>query len=279
LSVRTDAGALFRVGREGPGEILQPLELARSGWYSDHLRGMAVTGALARSAVREAGRSVAAGAFSPARFTVDLFRPARMTPTVVESKVVRTGRRLCLVDSSVVQSGVEVARARTLFLRPGASPGGRVGVGTTIDVPSPPVQPPASEDRRLYHTVETGWTDPDETPDSASRRSTWHHPVALIEGEQVTPFQMTACVADVSNVVSNWGDQGLQFINADVTLSLSRLPRELRLGLSALTRLESEGIAVGTAALFDREGTFGTVGVVGLANAQNAVDPRTKTRR
>lgn len=117
----------------------------------------------------------------------------------------------------------------------------------------------------------------EEVPDSKARRGTWHLPVPIVQGEEPTGFVAGACVADVINVVSNWGNTGLQHINTDVTLALSRVPDPDGMGLLALDRHEDRGIAIGTAALFDRYGRCGTVTTVALANAAKAVDPRTKT--
>jgi len=89
----------------------------------------------------------------------------------------------------------------------------------------------------------------------------------------VSRFQWVASVADVANVVANWGTRDLEFINADVTVNMVRLPRADEMGLSATEHLEDAGIAVGGAVLFDRDGPFGTVTVSALANAEHAVDP------
>ena len=40
--------------------------------------------------------------------------------------------------------------------------------------------------------------------------------------------------ADVTNPMSNWGSAGLQFINADVTLSLGREPVGVDVGIATL---------------------------------------------
>src|SRR6478672_9089458 len=48
--------------------------------------------------------------FQPARLTVDLFRPAALTPVRVDTTVTRQGRRLWLVDSVMAQADTVVAR-------------------------------------------------------------------------------------------------------------------------------------------------------------------------
>jgi hypothetical protein len=80
-------------------------------------------------------------------------------------------------------------------------------------------------------------------------------------------------VADLANMVGNRGDAGVQFINADVTMALARLPAGPGIGL-ADQRVEDDGISVATAVMFDRSGTVGSVTVTALADGQHAVDPR-----
>ncbi|TWH24939.1 hypothetical protein L618_000100003940 [Rhodococcus rhodochrous J45] len=72
--------------------------------------------------------------------------------------------------------------------------------------------------------------------------------------------------------MTNWSDKGVGYINSDVTLALSRLPEGPEVGIEADNHISSEGIAVGTAVLFDRLGAFGTGVVTALANAQRQVD-------
>jgi hypothetical protein len=58
----------------------------------------------------------------------------------------------------------------------------------------------------------------------------------------------------------------LYFINADYTLTLSRLPVGPDIGLVALTHSSHAGVATGTAALFDHTGQIGTATATTLAN-------------
>jgi Acyl-CoA thioesterase C-terminal domain len=46
----------------------------------------------------------------------------------------------------------------------------------------------------------------------------------LVEGIALTPFVRVALAADFASPFANAGDQGLAFINSDVTLYLHRLP-------------------------------------------------------
>src|SRR3954452_10718559 len=101
----------------GAGDVLLPTELACSLWSDDQLHGVALSGAMARSlehAVAATGRTD----LRAARYTVDLFRAARMQPCQIRTVVVREGRRLCLVDAILEQDDEPVARASGLFLLP-----------------------------------------------------------------------------------------------------------------------------------------------------------------
>ena len=58
----------------------------------------------------------------------------------------------------------------------------------------------------------------------------------------------------------------MNYINADYTLTLSRLPDGEYIGAAALTHYSNAGVATGTAALFDRLGPIGAGVATGLAN-------------
>ena len=81
-----------------------------------------------------------------------------------------------------------------------------------------------------------------------------------------------ASVADATSMVVNWGTEGVQFINTDITLALARPPVGREIGLSATDRVERDGIAVGTVEVFDRAGPLGTAMVTALANAARPVN-------
>ena len=266
------SSAHFAVEDGSPGALLTPQESARSGWNGGSvLRGSAVSGALAREAERAVGD--AGERLRPVRWTLDLFRPAGFRASAVSSTVVRRGRRLALVDVEMTQDGVRVARATAQFLTGGAPVHGRTWTRpVTVCVPPPEVRPETSEPR-LYYSEGVGWTGSPRPHQNANRKRTWHFPIPIVPGEPPTPFQQAAMAADFVNMVSNWGDHGIEFINTDVTLSLARLPDGSGVGLVAERREEHDGVSVSMAALVDRQGVVGFASVTGLANGQ-VVDPR-----
>jgi hypothetical protein len=71
---------------------------------------------------------------------------------------------------------------------------------------------------------------------------------------------------DLTSSVAHFSAHGLQYINADYTLALSRLPESAFIGLAALTHHGSAGVATGTATLFDLRGPIGTGLCTAIAN-------------
>ncbi|MGV9674077.1 acyl-CoA thioesterase domain-containing protein [Nocardia sp. NPDC003482] len=263
--------AFFRV-KYGDTEELHPEPGAESGWGAEHLRGPAVSGALAREAERTVA-TLGRADLRPVRWTLDLFRAARMRPSTTTATVRREGPRLCLVDTTLLQEGEPVARASALYLRPSETPGGAVWSGGTSPTPPAAGLTPPGDRERLYLDPAHGWGGWTDGFVAAERKQIWHFPIPVVHGEDPTPFQLAASVADVTNLISNLGGAGLEFINPDVSLALARLPRGDELGLALTERVEHDGIAVGTAVAFDRHGVIGTVTASALANAQRAVGP------
>lgn len=264
--------AFFEVRTRGDQEVLIPTPASAGGWSPEQIRGPAVSAALARATERIADDALPD--MRPVRWSVDLFRPPMMLSTTVTASMYRQGRRIGLIDAEFVQNGRPVARSRALFAKPSPTPDGQVWTPAPTFRPPPADLRPVPGEPRLYNSDHRGWTPNVEDHLGGGHKQTWHFSVAVVDGEEPTRFQMAAGVADVANLVLSWGSAGVEFINADITLAISRLPVAMELGLSALDRTVNDGIAVGTAAMFDRHGQLGTATVVTLANAANRVEIR-----
>lgn len=255
------------------GDLLHPQEVALSLWGKDHLHGVAVSAALAREAERSLtglGRSD----LRPARFTVDLFRPARKVPTTVTASVVREAPRLCLVDVVMRQDEEAVARASALFVKPTADPDGACWVPDSAPEP-PPVEVAPVTDQPHIPFLRSGdgeWSQDFSVHQNAERKTTWQTSVPVVAGEDTSPFVAVAGIADATSMVTNWGTRGVEHINTDITLTLARLPEGVQVGLAAADRVLADGIAVGTATVFDRTGALGTAVVTSIANQRRTVD-------
>jgi hypothetical protein len=268
--------AYFTAETRDGRETLLPLPQARSGWGTrGQIRGTAASGALARAA-EAAVREIDGAALRPARWTVDLFRPAAMAPTTAEATIVRRGRRLCLVDAALLQEGKPVARGSLLLLDPHGTTSGEAWTCAPSGLPPVPDLAPTGADRALYFSEAVGWSTTPGPHRDAARRATWHLPVAVVDGEPVTPFQHVATIADGANLAGSWGSAGVEHINTDLTLALTRLPATAGgIGIVPTSRTVNGGIAMAAVALFDADGVLGTVLISTLANGAHAVDPGT----
>ena len=252
------------------GDRLVPEPHAASLWSADQMHGVAAGGAMARAA--EAALAHRAD-LVPVRFTVDLFRPVRMRPCELRTRVVREGRRLGLVDVELVQDGEAMARAATLFLTPTEPAAGRVWE-PDHDVSPPPADlaPPSDEPHPPYFASDGRWTADFADHQNAGRKSSWNPAMPIVVGERPTPFQAAASVADGASLVTNWGEAGIEHINTDLSLQLTRAPESTEIGLVALDRTSHAGVVSGVAAMFDRAGRCGTVTVTSLVNSRRTVD-------
>ncbi|UYP18834.1 thioesterase family protein [Rhodococcus sp. Z13] len=251
--------------------VYHPTKYAQSPWSDTMLNGPCVSGLVAREL--ELRHSVEG--FVPSRFTLDLFKPVRNEPITFTSELVRDGNRIRVADVELVQGGEVSARATLVFLRKSAPPPGSVWTRDAAPTPPPEsvaVPPGPLEYSSWYGSDRLGWTRVRSEHQNSERKRLWSRQLPIVVGEELTPFVNTATVGEGTSFVTNWSDKGVGYINCDVTLALSRLPEGPEVGIEADNQISSDGIAVGTAVLFDRLGAFGTGVVTALANAHRQVD-------
>ena len=68
----------------------------------------------------------------------------------------------------------------------------------------------------------------------------------IVSGERITPFQAVASIADNTSMVTNWGSGGVEYINTDISLALTRLPDGVAVGLRTVDHVAAQGLAKGT---------------------------------
>jgi hypothetical protein len=250
------------------GNDYVPTRLARGPW-GPSISGNYVGGMLGRTAEQE----VDDVDLQPARLTVDLLRPVALQPLQMHSSVVRDGRRLRLVDAVMTQNDVMVARASALFLR--RSEHGADTVWTSpVTMPAIPADPVmlADDVPIVFHSF---GRDPVAGSPGVGDRE-WRHygqkfawmreTKSLVDDEPLSPFTRAVMAGDVTSSLTHWGTEGLQFINADYTITLSRLPEGVYIGLAAVTHYGHAGVATGVATLFDETGPIGSGMATALAN-------------
>jgi len=253
----------------------EPLPAAIGAWSPDMVNGPAICGLLG-GALDMAHRPEG---FVPARLTVDLFRPTLRKPLEVTMVEVRRGSRIAVADAELLQEGRPVARATAVFLRSSEQPPGEVW--TRGEIPAPPPAELRGDDAGATSYL---WNSSDD-PAAWSRRlgehqndrrkRSWQRPFPVILGEEPNVLATVATVGESTSMLTNWGEQGVGFINGDLTLVLSRLPRggaSGAIGVQAENRFSAAGIAVGNATLFDEDGPFGAGVTTALANPAAQVD-------
>ncbi|MBX7448935.1 thioesterase family protein [Mycolicibacterium sp. 3033] len=261
--------AFFALHTDDAGrEFFVPTPWARGPW-GDTISGNYLGGLLGLIGERDLAEQTAG--MHPARFTVDLMRPAALTPVSVSTEVVRAGRRLLLADVVMTQGGKAVARASLLYLRSGEQPS---APRFSVDVAMPPlpVMPETVPDNAPMLMFTAGRDDASAADGLAAwahsgPKYVWFHDLLpIVDALPKTPFGSAAMAGDVASSLTGFGQDGLPFINADYTVSLSRLPRGAFIGLAALTHHSHDGISTGTAVLVDEAGPIGTASATALVN-------------
>jgi len=245
--------------------VFHPTAAAGGHWGAGQLSGPAVAGLAAHALERDFGRA----GFLPARFTIDLVKPARQVPTVVETRVIREGRRVRYTECEVLQNNSLVARASMVqYLQSEAPAGQEWTAGDAFPGPDPAVG-----DGLLVGSDEGGWSVLGVEHQNASRKRAYYRGRDVVAGVATTPFVRAAVVAEAAtNMVLNMGSNGIGYINGDLTVTLSRLPRNDFLGVQGDSRLAVAGVATGTATLYDDDGPFGTAIITALANPSAQID-------
>jgi Acyl-CoA thioesterase C-terminal domain/Acyl-CoA thioesterase N-terminal domain len=246
--------AIFHV----EGDIAVPTELARGPWSPNAQHGGAPSALLAGLLDRvDAGPP----AFT-VRLTVDLMRPVPLAPLRMVTRVVRPGKKVQIVDASLYDGDVEVARATALRLR---------ALDDELDVhwqvPEVAVLPPPSGSS-AFPRMETGqvgyWNAVEMSPIVGQLfvpgpAAVWFRlRVPVVAGEEPSPLQRVAAVADFGNGVGSGIDRTrLTFINADVNITLHRLPVGEWVALDGVMFAETSGIGVAETVLHDERGRIG----------------------
>lgn len=240
-------------------DTFAPTPAAGGHWGESLISGPAVAGLAARTLERDHGQPD----FLPARLTVDLIKPAGQVPTRTQTRLIRSGRRVRYAECDVIQGDWIVARATAVLYRTSEAPGGdEWAPHTRFTAPAR-----AEGDELFVGSDAAGWSVLGAEHQNTSRKQAFYRGVDVVVGEIASPFVRAVVVAEAAtNMVINMGTEGIGYINGDLTVSLSRSPRSPFIGVQGESRSAFDGIAQGTATLFDDFGPFGTAMVTALAN-------------
>jgi hypothetical protein len=236
---------------------------------SDHTRGpwdrRAQHGGAPAALVARALEDVAGEGFAVTRLTIELLRPVPLVPLTLVARVAKPGRRSLGVAVAIEADGRPVVEARGVAVRRAGLPVG-ADAGPERDerlTPGPDagtVSPfGADYPGPAFHRtgVEVRFVDGGfDKPGPARAWIRLQRPV--VDGEEPTGLQRVAAAADFGNGVS-WvlPYERWVYLNADLTVHLSRPPEGEWVGLDALTLLGDEGAGLAESALYDGAGRVG----------------------
>ena len=196
-----------------------------------------------------------------ARLTLELVRPVPMAPLTVETALIRPGRKVRLVEASVVAQGKEVARAVALQVRRGDL---RIDAGAADPAPEPHAESLEgwaegwAGQGAYFHTL---GVELRPLPGSDPRRplTVWvrlrTQPIA---GRETTPLMRVLAAADFPNGVSLRVDpRAYVSINPELTVHVQREPHGEWVCLKAETYLEADATGLAEGVLYDGQGRIG----------------------
>lgn len=247
------------------GEFYVPTPASGSPWSPAHLHGGPVVGLMAH-AVEQASESAD---LHLARLTVDLLRPVPNSPLTISTRLVRGGKRLQIIEASLIAGETEVTRASALFLenRPVTVPEHGRFPATELEPPSAPVEATVAEAggwQNRYSPVGLHSTAKavvlDGVNGSGQGLAWLRLPLPLVQGVKTSPSVMAATLCDFGNGVGQLNlSSDLGCINTDVSLYLHREPVGEWLGLDARSRMQDTGVGLVETTLFDSQGAVGKI--------------------
>lgn len=252
--------AFFR--REG--EAFIPGPACRGPWDPKSLHGRVIAGLLGAEIDRQYG----APDLQFTRLTIDLWRLPGFDPITVRTSLAREGGRLKIVDAECFAGDLSIGRASGVLLRRTENPEGAVWSPAPWEMPHPETMPREERPEGAADGWKPMWETrgPERRWNAAAQKRLWmRENYTLFEGEPLTPLQRVALAADLTSPLANSGTEGLQFINADITLYLHRLPESDWLGFETVAHHAAAGVAVGESVIYDLEGAVGRSTVSALA--------------
>jgi hypothetical protein len=236
----------------------------RGGWYDNEQSGGAVLALLGHVLEDVATLS----AMSLTRLTVDIVRPVPVgAPLHVATRIVREGKKIQVVDLTVVADDIETTHARALRIRDlDLTPYDGVPVSTSTANPAALLPPPerfeSVEHREgVAEFLQTGAELRRTVGPIDGMHAVWCRlRVPVVAGEPTRASSRAAVMLDLVNLLGVDLDRSqATSINPDVSGHMSRGPVGEWVALSGNTYYSpTTGHGVSTALMSDEAGVFGT---------------------
>lgn len=241
---------------DGPaGERFHATVSTTGPWFADAQHMGPPTALALRAMERLDGRPGA----QFARVTIEVLGPVPADEVQVHAHVERPGRAVELLAAEMSAAGRAVLRARAWRLAAGDT--AAVSIGEAAPLP-PPGQGrlgsrpagwlPGFIDALEWRWLEGGLAEP-------GRGTVWARQlVPLVEGEDPSPLQRLALVADSGNGVAAPLDiRDWLFVNTELTIHLHRAPVGEWTAVAAQTVIGPAGVGTVSGLLFDEHGHTG----------------------
>jgi hypothetical protein len=263
---------------ERDGERFTPTLASQGPWDPTTLHG----GPIAALLARETERADLDAEMRVGRLTIDLLRPVPMHPLMLRHEIVRQGRQIAIVDTTMWWDDRLVARASALFVLTDHKV--RSSTRKRIAGEGPPIPGKDFNPRDEFKSaVLEGFEVPGFAQSIELHRIVgdvrggaptvaWSClKLPLVAGEETSPLQLLCCIGDFTSGLGNYVNM-LSYTspNADLSFNLVRYPRGEWIGMDAATVVGDDGIAQSRSRMFDEDG------FVGSSTATLVVAPRSE---
>jgi len=200
--------------------------------------------------------------FQVGRIVFEILRPVPIGPVTVETRVLRPGRKVRMVEASLSGEAGELMRATAWQLRRTELELPEGAVDDALPPPGPeqgwvPEFFPTGEEAG-YHTAMELKAVAGAFLELGPATMWLRMRQPLVAGEEPTPLQRALVAADVGNGISAVLDyHSYVFINVDLTVHFERMPEGEWVCVDAVTRPQASGIGTAESVLSDRRGRIG----------------------
>jgi hypothetical protein len=204
------------------GDTVVPTEFTLGPWGADLMHGGAIA-ALMVTVLEGAGDP----AYRSARLSLELLRPQRVRPLEAVTRIIRTGRRLQLLEAELCAGDDVTAKATLLRLRPDAVP--IPESARAVEAPAPDRPSGLVAGQGFLTGSHSFWAAHDVRARDATVMglgSAWFRLNAdVLPGRPPSPMARVSSTADFGNGISSlvaFGERTVSFVNADLTVSSRR---------------------------------------------------------